>query len=307
MRVALLAGGTGAAKLAVGLQAELSPGALSVIANTADDVDFWGLRVCPDTDAVLYRLAGIFNEQSGFGVAGETFTVHGQMRALGEPDWFWLGDRDLAFHVVRTALLRRGARLTETAVELGRRLGLASRVLPMSDDDVRTCFDTDEGQFGFQEYFVRERLRPRLRAIAFDGLARARPAPEALAAVEEADLVVIGPSNPLISIAPITALLGGAMRPERTLAVSPVVAGRALKGPTVEMMQSVWGAATTTRVAEEYRALAGVYVLDDLDGERRAAVESMGYRVLVTDTVMVDDGGARRLAATILEATRGQR
>ena len=307
MRVALLAGGTGAAKLAVGLQAELPPGALSVITNTADDVDFWGLRVCPDTDAVLYRLAGIFNEQSGFGVADETFAVHGQMRRLGEPDWFWLGDRDLAFHIVRTAMLRRGARLTETAIELGRRLGLASRVLPMSDDDVHTCFDTDEGQFGFQEYFVRERLRPGLRGIAFDGLARARPAPEALAAVEEADLVVIGPSNPLISIAPITALLGGAVRPERTLAISPVVAGRALKGPTVEMMQAVWGAATTTRVAAEYRALAGVYVLDDLDGERRAAIESMGYRVLVTDTVMVDAGGARRLAATILQTTRGQR
>ncbi|HSR26109.1 MAG TPA: 2-phospho-L-lactate transferase CofD family protein, partial [Candidatus Eisenbacteria bacterium] len=140
MRVALLAGGTGAAKLAVGLQAVLGPGELSVVTNTADDVDFWGLRVCPDTDSVLFRLAGIFNEQAGFGVAEETFNVHGQMRRLGEPDWFWLGDRDLAFHLVRTDLLRRGARLTETALELGRRLGLSTRVLPMADDDVRTCF-----------------------------------------------------------------------------------------------------------------------------------------------------------------------
>src|SRR5256885_5170095 len=207
MRVALLAGGTGAAKLAVGLQAELVPGDLSVITNTADDLDFWGLRVCPDTDAVLFRLAGIFNEDAGFGVAEESFNVHGQMRRLGEPDWFWLGDRDLAFHIVRTELLRRGARLTETALALADRLGLRTRVLPMADDDVRTCFSTDAGPLGFQEYFVREKLGPRLLGIQLVGSGTARPAPEALAAVEEADLVVIGPSNPLISIAPLNALL----------------------------------------------------------------------------------------------------
>src|SRR5215472_10633321 len=170
MRVALLAGGTGAAKLAVGLQAELSPGELSVVTNTADDIDFWGLRVCPDTDAVLFRLAGIFNEAAGFGVADETFNVHGQMRRLGQPDWFWLGDRDLAFHLVRTELLRSGARLTEAVRELARQLDLTARVLPMADDDVRTCFETDAGRLGFQEYFVRERLGPRLLGIEFAGI-----------------------------------------------------------------------------------------------------------------------------------------
>jgi LPPG:FO 2-phospho-L-lactate transferase len=301
MRVALLAGGTGAAKLAVGLQAVLDPGDLSVVTNTADDVDFWGLRVCPDTDSVLFRLAGIFNEESGFGVADESFNVHGQMRRLGEPDWFWLGDRDLAFHIVRTDLLRRGARLTETALELARRLGLATRVLPMADDDVRTCFSTDAGPLGFQEYFVREKLGPRLLGIEFGGLATARPGPEALAAVEEADLVVIGPSNPLISIAPITALLGGALRRERTVAISPIVAGRALKGPTVEMMLAMRGEATAARVAAEYRGFAGRYVLDELDREQAPLVEAQGYRVLVTDTVMRDADEARRLAAAILE------
>src|SRR5215831_18250065 len=170
MRVTLLAGGTGAAKLAVGLQAVLAPGDLSVVTNTADDVDFWGLRVCPDTDATLFRLAGIFNEQAGFGVADESFNVHGQMRRLGQPDWFWLGDRDLAFHIVRTDLLRRGARLTEAALQLARLLGLATHVLPMSDDEVRTFFETDEGRYGFQEYFVRKRLRPRLCGIELSGL-----------------------------------------------------------------------------------------------------------------------------------------
>ena len=301
MKIALLAGGTGAAKLAVGLQAELPPGALSVVTNTADDLDFWGLRVCPDTDSVLFRLAGIFNERAGFGVAEETFNVHGQMRRLGEPDWFWLGDRDLAFHLVRTELLRRGARLTETALELGRRLGLATRVLPMADDDVRTCFATDAGPLGFQEYFVREKLGPRLLDIEFSGLPTARPAPEALAAVEDADLVVIGPSNPLISIAPITALLASALRRERTVAISPIVGGRALKGPTVEMMLAIHGEATPARVAGEYRAFAGRFVLDEVDRAQAAGIEALGCRVRITDTVMHDAEGARRLASAILE------
>ena len=300
MRVALLAGGTGAAKLAVGLQAELAPGDLSVITNTADDVDFWGLRVCPDTDAVLFRLAGIFNDRAGFGVADETFNVHAQMRRLGEPDWFWLGDRDLAFHIFRTAMLQRGARLTETAVEIGRRLRLATRVLPMSDDEVRTFFETDEGRYGFQEYFVREKLRPRLCGIELSGLDAAQAAPEALAAVAAADLVIIGPSNPLISIAPVTALLGGALQRNRTLAISPIVGGRALKGPTVEMMVALRGEATPLRVAQEYHALAGRFVVDTLDQGQAPAIEALGYQVLVTDTVMDDVDGARRLAVAIL-------
>jgi LPPG:FO 2-phospho-L-lactate transferase len=297
MRVALLAGGTGAAKLAVGLQA---PGELSVITNTADDLDFWGLRVCPDTDAVLFRLAGIFNEEAGYGVVGETFNVHAQMSRLGEPDWFWLGDRDLAFHMVRTAMLRQQARLTETALELGRRLGLATKVVPMSDDEVRTVFETDEGRYDFQEYFVLKKLKPRLCGIELVGLEAAQPAPEALAAVAAADLVVMGPSNPLISIGPITALLGPAMRRDHTVAISPIVGGRALKGPTVEMMVALRGEATPSRVAEEYRRFARGFVLDTLDQSQLPAIEALGYQVLVTDTVMDDVEGARRLAATIL-------
>jgi LPPG:FO 2-phospho-L-lactate transferase len=300
-RVVLLAGGTGAAKLAVGLEMELRPGALTVIANSADDFDFWGLRVCPDTDACLFRLAGVFNEAAGFGLADETFHVHSQMRNLGEPDWFWLGDRDLAFHIVRTAMLKRGARLTETALELGRRLGLRTRVLPMSDDDVRTCFETDEGWLGFQEYFVREKLRPALRGLRFDGLPAARPSPEAVEAVRTADLVVIGPSNPLISIGPIMALLGPSVDPARTIAVSPLVAGRALKGPTVEMMRALRGEASVQRVAEEYRAFARHFVIDEVDASQAPAVKALGYSVLATNTVMKGAEGARPLAAAILE------
>lgn len=301
MRVVLLAGGTGAAKLAVGFQELLASGDLTVVTNTADDVDFWGLRVCPDTDAVLFRLAGIFNEEAGFGVAGETFNVHGQMARLDEPAWFWLGDRDLAFHLVRTRCLREGGRLTEAVLDLARRLGIPSRVLPMSDQDVRTRFQTDRGWFDFQEYFVREKLGPKLEGVDFTGIDRARPSPEVLAAVAEADLVVVGPSNPLISVGPITALLSPVLSRDRTLAVSPIVGGRALKGPTVEMMLALRGEATPQRVAEEYRAFARWYVLDNLDAGSAAAVEAMGYGVLVTDTVMGDAGGARRLASDILE------
>jgi len=299
--IVLLAGGTGAARLAVGLEKELPRGSLSVITNTADDVDFWGLRVCPDTDAVLFRLAGIFNEQAGFGVTGETFNVHSQMARLGEADWFWLGDRDLAVHILRTAMLRRGARLTDTALELCRRLELRSRVLPMSDEEVRTCFDTDQGWLGFQEYFVRERLGPSLRGLRFDGLDRARPSPEVVEAIAGARLVIIGPSNPLISIGPITQLVGRLLDPERTLAVSPLVGGRALKGPTAEMMRTLRGEASAVRVAEEYRSHARAFVIDRLDSERAPAVEALGYRVLLTDTVMDGEEGARRLARALLD------
>jgi LPPG:FO 2-phospho-L-lactate transferase len=304
-RVTLLAGGTGGARLALGLEEALEPGALQVVTNTADDVDVWGLRVCPDTDAVLFRLAGIFNEEQGYGLLDETFGVLGQMGRLGEPDWFRLGDRDLAFHIVRTAMLRKGARLTETALELGRRLGLRTRVLPMSDDDVRTFFHTDAGRLGFQEYFVRERLRPRLERIEFEGLEHARPSPEVRAAVESADLVVIGPSNPLISIAPITALLGDALHPERTVAVTPLVGGRALKGPTVEMLRALRGEATPEQVAREYRGIAGWFVLDNVDADREAAVKAAGGSVLVTDTVMSHAAGARHLAESILAGVLG--
>jgi LPPG:FO 2-phospho-L-lactate transferase len=171
----------------------------------------------------------------------------------------------------------------------------------MTDDDVRTCFETDAGRLGFQEYFVREKLRPVLRGLLFEGLDSARPSPEAVEAVRNADVVVIGPSNPLISIGPITALLGVHLDPARTVAISPLVAGRALKGPTAEMMRTLRGEASAQRVAEEYQAFARLFVLDTLDAERAPEIETLGYRVLVTDTVMEGPDGARRLAAATLE------
>lgn len=300
-RVALLAGGTGAAKLAVGFQRALGGENLAVVTNTGDDVEWWGLHISPDTDAVLFRLAGIFNEATGFGIAGDSFITIEQLRALGEDAWFNLGDRDLAFHLLRSDALRRGARLTEATLELGRRLGLETRVLPMSDDPVRSWFVTDQGAIPFQDYFVRQRAAPAAREVVYAGLEVARPSPEAVAAVREADLVVIGPSNPVASLSPILTLLRTELHRGRTLAVSPTVGGRALKGPTVEMMRSLGRDPSPAGVATEYRGLAGWFVVDTQDAAHEGAVRDLGYRVLVTDTVMSDAGAAERLAQAILD------
>lgn len=302
MKVALLAGGTGGAKLAAGFQEVLAPGDLTVIANTADDVEIWGLHVSPDVDSVIFRLAGVFNEAAGFGIADDTFAALAQMEALGLPAWFRIGDRDLAVHVVRTEMLARGCRLTETALELGRRFGIPSRVLPMSDDPVRTWFATDRGPLAFQDYYVRERAAPRVDAVEYAGLEQARPAPEAALAVGAADLVVIGPSNPVVSVWPVLRVLGTAVERERCVAVSPVVAGAALKGPTVEMMRSLGRDPSALGVAREYAEVASGFVLDQADAADRAAIEALGYRLLVTDTLMPDLPAAARLAEAIVGA-----
>jgi LPPG:FO 2-phospho-L-lactate transferase len=284
--------------LAAGFAMHLPPGDLSVIANTGDDDEFWGLLVCPDVDAVIYRLAGVFNEEAGYGQKGETFHALDALERLGEKTWFHIGDKDLATHVLRAEMLRRGATLTEATLELCRRFGVRSRVLPMCDQPVRTRCVTARGTFTLQEYFVRERLEPALVGIEFDGLEGARPSSAVLHALDEADLVVIGPSNPLISIDPIVRVVGPALRRERTVAVTPLVAGTALKGPTVEMMRALHLDASPVEVARRYRDIAAGFVLDEQDRQLAPAIEALGYRVTVTRTVM-DDGG-RRLAAALL-------
>lgn len=300
MRVVVLAGGTGGAKLASGFQVLLPPGDLTVIANTADDDEFWGLLVSPDVDATIYRLAGVFDETAGYGQRDDTFSTLEALGRLGEPTWFRIGDRDLATHVLRAEMLNRGCRLTETAVELGRRFGLATRVLPMTDDKVRTRFVTDSGTLSFQEYFVRERLAPVLHSIDIAGGDAAKPTPEVIAALADADVVVIGPSNPLISIGPILEVIGDLLRRERTVAVTPIVRGAALKGPTVEMLRALGSDASPLEVARIYRSVAGTFVVDSRDSTVAGEIEALGYRVLVGDTVMTD--GGVRLARAIAGA-----
>ncbi|TMB47364.1 MAG: 2-phospho-L-lactate transferase [Chloroflexi bacterium] len=298
MKVVVLAGGTGGAALAAGIQAAAPHVELTVVANTADDDEFWGLLVCPDIDAVIYRLAGIFNAKAGYGVVDETFHVLETMRRIGEDAWFHIGDHDLATHLIRADLLRRGCTLTETSLELCRRFGIKARVIPMSDEPVRTRFTTEAGELSFQEYFVRERLRPKLLAIDFAGLSLARPTPEVLSALSEADLVIIGPSNPLISIAPILRLTREYLPRSRTVAVTPIVGGVALKGPTVEMMNALGSDPNPVAVAEMYRDVASGFVLDERDQGLVPGIEAHGYRTIVCDTVMRDDG--RVLAECLL-------
>jgi LPPG:FO 2-phospho-L-lactate transferase len=300
VKTVVLAGGTGGAKLAAALQSLVPAGDLAVIANTADDDEFWGLLVSPDVDAVLYRLAGWFNDDAGYGVKDDSFNALDMLGRLGEPTWFRIGDKDLATNMVRAEMLRDGSTLTAASLELCRRLGLKARVLPMTDEKVRTRFGTDQGELSFQEYFVRERLAPPLRSIQLAGIDQAKPTREVLSVLAEADVIVIGPSNPLISIDPILKVVGPHLARERTVAITPIVAGTALKGPTIEMLIALGFEPSPLEVARRYQGVAGAFVLDVRDAGLAAAIEQLGYRVLVCDTVMSDGGFV--LAGAILAA-----
>lgn len=288
--------------LATGFARALPSGSVSVVTNTGDDLEMWGLHVSPDTDSVLYRLAGLFNSKAGFGVAGDSFAALEMLARYGLPAWFKIGDRDLATHLARAELMRGGLGLTEATLELCRRLGLAARVIPMSDDPVRTWFETDGGRLSFQEYYVREGCRPRVLSVELEGMGAARPSPQAASAVQEADLVVLGPSNPVVSLEPILALVGPLIDRPRAAAVSPIVAGRALKGPTVQMLKDLGREATPAGVASGLARVVATFVLDERDAASAPAVERAGVRALAADTVMVGDAGATRLARTLLEA-----
>ena len=286
--------------LAEGFHSVLPEGSLTVITNTADDLELWGLAISPDTDAVLYRLAGIFNEEAHWGVAGETFAMLGMLKHYGEDAWFGLGDKDLATHLLRTHLLRSGLGPAAVTAELGRRLGLGSSVIPMSEQPVRTWVTTPKGRLELQEYFVRERHALSVSAVEIEGAEDASPSPGIVEALAAADKVVIGPSNPAISIEPILAVAGHLLDPAKTFAVTPLVAGAALKGPTVEMLRGIGREPTPTAIARGYRPYASTFVLDHQDAAEAAAIHSLGYRVALLDTVMKGPEGRRRLAEELL-------
>ena len=300
MKIALLAGGTGGAMLAEGLHSVLPAGSLTVITNTGDDLELLSLAISPDTDSVLYRLAGIFNEEAHWGVEGETFAMLEMLKRYGEDAWFGLGDRDLATHVLRTHLLRSGLGPAAVTAELARRLGIRAQVIPMSEQPVRTRVTTPKGRLELQEYFVRERHALPVSAVEIVGLEEATPAPGVADALREADRIIIGPSNPAISIEPILAVAGRLIDPARTMAVTPIVAGAALKGPTVEMLRGLGREATPTGVARGYRQYASTFVLDHRDAAEAAAIHALGYRVILLDTVMAGQDGRRRLASELL-------
>ena len=306
--VVALAGGVGGAKLADGLHAKLGS-RLTVVVNTADDCERHGLWVMPDHDTVLYNLAGIEQVGLGWGIEGDTHAAMDQLGVYGEPTWFSLGDRDLALHISRTAAIRAGIPLTEACLAAQRSLGVEVRILPMSDERVATAVETVDGWLDFQEYFVHRRQTPEVLGVRFDGSEAARPTPDVDAAIGGADAVVFGPSNPVVSIGPILAvpgmrerLVAARRRGAMTAAVSPIVGGRALKGPADRMLASLGHEPTALGVARLYADLVDVFVLDALDGELAPAVEALGLRALVTDTVMDDDASRARLAGEVLAA-----
>lgn len=300
MKLVLLAGGTGAAKLAVGLAGLMPASDLTIIANTADDEEFWGLHVSPDIDAILYRLSGCFNDAAGFGVRDDTFNALETLGRMGEPTWFGLGDRDIGLHLLRTSLLQQGLRLSEATALIAGRMGVQVDVVPMSDDAVRTRIRTEAGELSLQQWFVERRCTPPALGVRYAGADTAAAAPEALRALTDADAVVIGPSNPLLSVDPILAVLGGAVDAARTIAVSPVVGGRSLKGPTTEMLRQCGEEPTALGVARHYAGTASVLVLDTVDAALQQPIAGLGVRPIVCDTVMVDAAGRRRLAEAVL-------
>jgi LPPG:FO 2-phospho-L-lactate transferase len=290
--IVALCGGVGGAKLAYGFARVLPPQDLAIIVNTGDDFEHFGLRICPDVDTVMYTLAGVDNRDTGWGRAAESWAAMDEVGRLGGETWFKLGDKDLALHLLRRQLLDRGERLTTVTRQLAARLGVESAVLPMSDGPVRTIVETAEGDLAFQEYFVRRRCEPKVTGFRFEDAARAMPSPEVEAALSHPGLrgIVICPSNPYVSIGPILAIDGIRERLEGAsvpiLAVSPIVAGRAIKGPAAKMMAELGGAVSGLLVARHYGKLIDGMVLDEQDrvllGQRRDG----DPRLFVAPTVM---------------------
>ena len=310
MNVVALAGGVGGAKLAFGLdRALVDAGQLTVVVNTADDLELHGLHVSPDLDTVMYTLAGLADRERGWGLAGETWHALKTLKRYGAETWFQLGDRDLATHVRRTARLAEGAPLGVVTGELASALGVHATLLPMSDDRVRTRVRTDAGWLDFQEWFVRRRQVDPLTEITFEGIETSRPAPGVRDAIASASLAVICPSNPLVSVGPILsvpgireALLGA---PAPVVAISPIVAGRALRGPADRMLAwlgaEVSAAGVAQLYAERHPTLLGGFVIDRQDEALAGRIEALGLRVLVADTVMESDDERVALGRTVLE------
>ena len=313
LQVVELAGGVGGAKLAHGLQAHLGSG-LTVIVNTGDDLERHGLFVCPDHDTIMYTLAGIDNRDWGWGIAGETFASAEMLARYGEETWFRLGDRDLATHIVRTRRLRAGERPTAVAAHLQDALGIPARILPMADEPVRTQVRTDEGWLDFQTYFVGRHQAPEVRELRYDGLDAAQATPEVLDALAKADAIIVAPSNPFLSVAPILGVPG--LRPAidaarsrgvPIAAISGIIGGRALKGPADRILASLGHEATALGVARIYAPWVDLFVLDAVDEALAPAIRALGPDVLVTDTIMGDDAARARVAATVLEAVAARR
>lgn len=304
MAVTLLSGGGGGAKLAHGMARVAAD--LTVVVNTADDAVLYGLSISPDIDTVMYTLAGLVNESKGWGLEGETFASLEAMATLGEDTWFLLGDRDLATHILRSERLRAGMPLSKVTAQFCAALGVHSRVLPMTNDRVATLLETDEGRLSFQEYFVRRAHRDKVTGYVFDGIEQSHPAPGVIEALNTSDVVVIGPSNPFVSIGPILAVPGVrdalAKTSARRVGVSPIVGGSAVKGPAATMLESLGHEVSALGVARMYADVLDVFVIDEEDAQLAPPITALGVKVVMAQTLMGGVEGRERLARDVLSA-----
>ena len=303
-QVVALAGGVGAARFLDGLTRVIAPERVYIIGNTADDAEIHGLHISPDLDTVTYTLAGIANPEHGWGIRGDSFRCLEALRRLGADTWFQLGDKDLATHLYRTQRLHQGATLAEVTAEITRALKVRSTIVPMSNERVRARICTASGELEFQTYFVKRHARDRVVAMRFEGASEAEPAPGILNAIAKAEAIILCPSNPFISIGPILSIPGirGALRRRRdhVAAISPIVGGRALKGPAAKMMKSLKLTPSAFEVARLYQDFVGVFVLDEVDRKHAVKVQSLGMRAVVTNTIMSGLGERKALAKAVI-------
>ena len=304
LKITALAGGVGASKLLLGLYEVMDPNLLTIIVNTGDDIVLHGLKISPDLDIVTYTLAGVVDSKKGWGFRGETFHALKRLATYGRPNWFNLGDRDLATHIHRTAMLADGKTLSEAAYSIRTALRVKSLILPMSDNPIPTIIDSNEGPLHFQEYLVKRRAEPVVRGIRFAGAESAKPAPGVLEAIRDADRIIICPSNPLISIGPILAVpqVRDQLRAhkEKVFAVCPIVGGKSLKGPSDKMLAQLGHDSTALGVAKLYADFAGTFIIDPADKAQASAIAALGTRVAILPTVMKTRLQKRRLARSLL-------
>jgi LPPG:FO 2-phospho-L-lactate transferase len=304
MRIAVLAGGVGGARFVQALTEVVSPSDVTVIANVGDDLEVHGLYVSPDLDTLFYTLGGLGDEERGWGRAGETWNALDTIERLGGETWFQLGDRDLGLHLLRTEALRRGEPLSAVTERIARAVGLELALLPATDDRLRTRIRTPAGEFEFQEWFVARGHRDRADGVVYDGAAQASPAPGVLEALEAAELIAIAPSNPFVSIGPILAVdeikTAVERRRERVVAVSPLIGGRAVKGPADAMFTSLAGGTGAGQVTDCYKGLIGALVFDEADADDVEEVAARGVRPLVTRTLMSEPQARQALVETVL-------
>lgn len=304
-RVVLLAGGVGGARLAVGLARILAPPAFTIIVNTGDDFEHLGLHISPDLDTVMYGLAGIANPSTGWGIRRDTFHILSMVERLGGPAWFHLGDSDLAVNLMRTNLLRQGHTLTATTRLLCRHLGVSYSILPMSDRSVSTMLDTDQGILPFQSYFVEEGWQPVVHQITFEGIERAIPTPEVTEALDGATLIIIGPSNPFLSIEPILALPGVREKIKassaKCIVVSPIIGGKAVKGPAAKLMAELGYEISPVGIAKYYEDLVDGIILDAVDSHLCERIGRLGIRAKSCPTLMSTLAQKTRLARVVIQ------